>query len=93
MDAQGLFMIRKQLYSSKITFDLNSPSNLISINFFAFQVESAMKSSVNDIILGALESIGTPTRAEWAQDWPCQGVLVAELINATNLIHEGYAYT
>ena len=49
-----------------------------------------MKSSVNDIILGALESIGTPTRAEWAQDWPCQGVLVAELINATNLIHEGY---
>ena len=52
-----------------------------------------MKSSVNDIILGALESIGTPTRAEWAQDWPCQGVLVAELINATNLIHEGYAYT
>ena len=87
MVAQGLFMIRKQLYSSKI--NLNSPSNLISINFFAFQVESAMKSSVNDIILGALESIGTPTRAEWAQDWPCQGVLVAELINATNLIHEG----
>ena len=47
-----------------------------------------MKSSVHDIVVGCLESIGQPTRTEWAQDWPCQGVLVSELINATNMIHE-----
>ena len=47
-----------------------------------------MKSSVRDIIDGALEVIGNTSRTEWAQDWPCQAVLVAEFINATTLMQE-----
>ena len=47
-----------------------------------------MKSSVRDIIDGALEVIGNSSRTEWAQDWPCQAVLVAEFINATTLMQE-----
>ena len=52
------------------------------------QVEEHMKSSVRDIIDGALEVIGNTSRTEWAQDWPCQAVLVAEFINATTLMQE-----
>lgn len=52
------------------------------------QVEEQMKSTVHDVIDGSLESIGSSARSDWAQEWPCQGVLAAEFINSTSLIHE-----
>ena len=56
--------------------------------FDKLQVENHMKNSVRDIIEGALEAIGNTSRTEWAQDWPCQGVLVSEFVNATTLMQE-----
>lgn len=47
------------------------------------QIEENMKTAVRDIIDGALETVGSSTRPEWVQEWPCQAVLVAAFLDAT----------
>ena len=46
------------------------------------QIENQMQGSVREVILQCLESMSTP-RAEWVQDWPCQGLLTSASVAAT----------